>query len=141
MADRQRCRSRARIEFASAPSHQSFIREPQLQAAEGNLQSSGRFVIAHKQIGNPQCVGIQRTAERDAKLAKSRSSKILYGCQKSGPKNSRIHIVDLSNSSREIARKRTQSPARRSAGGSFWESNKRSGVRPITFQPPGDCTG
>ncbi len=138
MTGGQRCRPRVRIEFAAAPGHESFIGEPQLQTAKGDLQPSRRFFIANEQIGDAQGVGIKRATRRDAKLPKSRSSEILDCRQKSGAESSRIHIVDLSNSSREIARKRTRSPARRSAGGSFWGSNKRNGVRPIRFQPPGD---
>ena len=53
----------------------------------------------------------------------------------------KVHAFKFSNSSRVMLRNRTRSPAQSSAGGSRRTSNIRSGVRPMTFQPPGDRMG
>ena len=141
VAGRQRFRSNAHIEFAAAPCDKPVIGEPQLRAAERDFNSSSRFVIADEEICDSERVRVERAADGDAELPLAGAAKVLHARQETGAKNNRIHIVDLSNSSRVIARKRTRSPARKSAGGLFFGSNKRSGVRPIRFQPPGDFTG
>src|SRR5438477_451234 len=91
-----------------------------------------------QQVCDSQRVKIERAPAGNAKLSKANSATVLNCCPESCARDNDIHDFSASHSSRVIARKRTRSPARKSTGGSFCASNNRNGVRPITFQPPGD---
>ena len=98
-----------------------------------------------EKIREPQRNGIERAARRHAKLTESGASTILHRSLKSCGNDRRRHpelsFARASNSLRVILRKRMRLPACNKAGGFAFASNKRNGVRPIKFQPPGDSTG
>src|SRR5207249_5849479 len=141
MAGKERSRTNAGVKVAAAPNHDAIVRKSKPQAAKGNFKTCCRFIVAGEQICYAHRVWVEGAPQRDAELPKSGASQILNTRQKTSTNSGRIHIVDLSNSSRVMERKRRRSPARKRAGGSFWGSHQRSGVRPMTFQPPGDLSG
>ena len=74
------------------------------QTAKRDLETGRSFVVSNEKVGHAQCMLIERTANRDAKFAEASPAKILDGGEKPSAKNGRVHLVDLSNSARVIAR-------------------------------------
>ena len=64
------------------------------------------------------------------------AAAILHRRQQSRPDDPQAHF-SFSNSTREMAMKRTRSPGANRLGGSRAGSNTFSGVRPMMLQPPG----
>jgi hypothetical protein len=73
-----RRRSEARIELASAPGHDSIIDETQSQTAKSDFKPGSRFGVADEKIRDAQRVRIECAANRNAKLAKSKSPEVLH---------------------------------------------------------------
>ena len=138
MPPRNRVRCNTNFVITAAPSNDAFIVKAKANISLRKLQSCCVLVIACQQVCDSQRVKIERAPAGNAKLSKANSAKVLNSCPESCARDNDIHDFSASNSSRVIARKRTRLPTRKSTGGSFCASNNRNGVRPITFQPPGD---
>src|SRR4029453_4055335 len=92
MPGRQCPCSNLHVKFAAAPGNNSLVLKLQLQTAKRDFETGRAFIISNEQIRYTQRERIQRTAGRDAKLAKARTAKILhrrkktsalYGCSHS----------------------------------------------------------
>ena len=72
MARLHRLCANVRFEFAAAPNNNSIVGESKPQSAESNFETGSRFIIASEQVRHSQSVRIERAAERNAELAKTR---------------------------------------------------------------------
>src|SRR6266404_404939 len=124
------------FKFSAAPRDQTLIIELQTHASTGDFKTGGALIISDDQIYQPQRHRIERAGYRHSEFAETKPAAILHRCLEAG--REKDHGKNLSNSSRLMTRNRTRSPGRNSAGGFASASNNRSGVRPITFQPPGE---
>src|SRR4029078_4115701 len=97
--------------------------------------------MANQRVRETQRYRIERATGCYAKLTESEAAAVLHRSLESGQNNRRNHSCSVSNCARLIRRKRTRSPGRKRVGGFSVALNKRNGVRPITFQPPGDSNG
>src|SRR5437588_4761199 len=136
---RNRPPSGVNFKFSAAPRDQTLIIELQAETSAGNFKTGGALIISDDHIYQPQRHGIERASHSHSEFAETKTAAILHRCLEAGRKND--HNKNLSNSSRLMTRKRMRSPGRSSAGGFALASNNRSGVRPITFQPPGESSG
>src|SRR5688500_10661556 len=111
MAGRQILVPNADRKEAAAPCDHARILEMQLQLAQSDLETGGAAPIASQRVRHPHRVGIERAAQGNAGLPKAGAPKVLHRGKETGRTNEYFHADHLSNSSREIRRKRTRSPA------------------------------
>jgi hypothetical protein len=96
---------------AAAPGDEPIVLKAQPQSSERCFKTGRVFFIAHQGVCDTQRMRIERPAERNTRLPKTRSTQILDRGQESRRTNHRLHVDKASNSRREIFRNRTRSPA------------------------------
>src|SRR5437588_4304631 len=133
---RDRLPSGAHFKFSATPRDQTLIFELEADASTGDFKTSGALFVSDDQIHQSQRHRIERAGHGHSEFAQTKPAAILHRRLEPGGKSD--HLKDPWNSSRLMARKRTRSPGRSSAGGFEPASNNRTGVRPMMFQPPGE---
>ena len=109
---------------------------------ESALEHRRPHVIPDQKIGDAKRQPVHRPGDGYPFLLMADAPVILHGRQLAGVQDVADHAgASSTDSSGASARKRTTSPIARSAGGVRRASKRRSAVRPMRCQPPGDTSG
>ena len=98
-------------ERAAAPSHHPTIFKPQSHSPESRFQTGGALFVPDHSIRHAHRMRVESAADRNSELPATHAALVLDRSQKAGGLNQGIHDDRESNSSRDISRKRTRSPA------------------------------
>jgi hypothetical protein len=129
----------ARRQVGAANCNHGGLVERERRSHQRDLQRRFVFGIADEQIGEPVRPLVHHAVDDDAETLIAIAPEVLQRRQRPrlGDANHRCLARAASYASRLIGTNRTSSPAASRQGGSSFGANSRTGVRPITFQPPG----
>ena len=98
-------------------------------------------IVADQRVGERVRDRVHRAAGNDAEVLQAVAAAVLDRAEQPGLDDAQRHRRRRSNSARLIGTKRTRSPGANRLGGSLRASNRVSGVRATTLQPPGIAYG
>ena len=131
-----------RVKFQFRPLHRAF------QPGKAGSPAGFRLRIAAQQIGQPQRILVAGAVFRESPGQEPAAAQILHRGQKTGRFYCKRHMSSpfrriSSYSAASTGQNRTVSPGRHrvSQPPAPFSFKRRSGVRPISCQPPGDSEG
>ena len=140
---RQRGSTNGGFETRPGDRHQRRLGKPEARTRARDLQRCRTLGVPREEIREPKRPRINRAPRSHADTLPPRPAEVLDGRHHAG-----LEHVDPAHEDREapyssevIGRKRTRSPTCRSEG--VWDHalNRRHGVHPMRFQPPGVSNG
>ncbi len=99
------------IERAPAPRDKALIFQPKPDSTQRCFKARDIVFIPDQRIRDPHRMRIKGASDGNTRLPETGPAEVLDRSEKAGGTNKDVHEVAVSNSSREIFRKRTWSPA------------------------------
>ena len=133
-------------EAGAVEGDQRVAAECQVGARQSHLDRGRYGLVADQRIRDPVRDRVHRPAGNDAEMLQSGPPEVLDGSERPRAQHAEAHDAGRaramrSNSVRVTGTNTTASPGSSRLAGSRTGSKSASGVRPITFQPPGVAKG
>src|SRR5262249_42507158 len=140
--ERRAVRRQLAVELGAAQGDERAPHEFELGPDDRDLQRRLARRVADQRIGERERYRVHGAARAEAPGLVAVAAQILHRGEEARPVDAQAHRwASFANASRSMGRNFTRSPVANRLGSWRAASNTASGVRPMTFQPPGISYG